>query len=79
METINVRDIHKNLFCRSLYFSKKSRLANLSKEGKIETKIEQQDEMLYEYAKRKIIEYPDLDFTISISDTLPLAPVTNLA
>lgn len=57
--------LHPDIGARmGLYFSKKSRLANLSKEGKKETKIEPQDEMLYEYAKRKIIEYPDLDYLI---------------
>ena len=45
--------LHPDIGARmGLYFSKKSRLANLSKEGKKETKIEPQDEMLYEYAKR---------------------------
>ena len=57
--------LHPDIGARmGLYFSKKSRLANLSKEGIKETKIEPQDEMLYEYAKRKIIEYPDLDYLV---------------
>lgn len=57
--------LHPDIGARmGLYFSKKSRLANLSKEGKKETKIEPQDEMLYEYAKRKIIEYPGLDYLV---------------
>jgi len=57
--------LHPDIGARmGLYFSKKSRLANLSKEGRKEIKIEQQDEMLYEYSKRKIIEYPDLDYLV---------------
>lgn len=57
--------IHPDIGARmGLYFSKKSRLANIAQEGKKESEIEQQDEMLYQYAKRKVIERPDLDYLV---------------
>jgi len=57
--------IHPDIGARmGLYFSKKSRLANIAQEGKKESEIEQQDEMLYQYAKRKVIERPELDYLV---------------
>ena len=57
--------LHPDIGARmGLYFSRKSRLANIAKEGKKESEIEQQDEMLYQYAKRKIIEDPDIDYLV---------------
>ena len=57
--------LHPDIGARmGLYFSKKSRLANLSKEGKKESKAIPDDEMLIQYARRKIKEHPELDYLI---------------
>lgn len=57
--------LHPDIGARmGLYFSKKSRLANLSKEGKLETKTGHQDEMLFQYAERKTIENPEIDYLV---------------
>ncbi len=47
-----------------LYFSRKSRYANIIREGKPENKIELEDEMLLQYAKYKIGVVPDIDYFI---------------
>ena len=57
--------LHPDIGARmGLYFSKKSRLANLSKEGKLENETNQQDEMLFQYAERKTIENPEIDYLV---------------
>ena len=57
--------LHPDIGARmGLYFSHKSRLANLSKEGKKENGTKPEDEMLYHYASRKIEEHPELDYLI---------------
>jgi UDP-2,3-diacylglucosamine hydrolase len=57
--------LHPDIGARmGLYFSKKSRLANLSKEGKLENGVVQQDEMLFQYAERKTMEHPEIDYLV---------------
>lgn len=59
------RWLHPDLGARmGLYFSKQSRLANISKEGKKETAISTENEMLFQYVKRKADELPDVDYFI---------------
>jgi len=59
------RWLHPDLGARmGLYFSRQSRLANISKEGKKETAISTESEMLFQYAKRKAEELPDVDYFI---------------
>ncbi|MFK5855876.1 MAG: UDP-2,3-diacylglucosamine diphosphatase [Bacteroidota bacterium] len=47
-----------------LYFSRKSRYANIIREGKPENRVKFEDEMLVQYAKRKIIDNPEIEFII---------------
>jgi len=47
-----------------LYFSRKSRYANIIREGKPENHVKIKDEMLVKYAMRKIESIPDIDFFI---------------
>ena len=47
-----------------LYFSKRSRYANIIREGKPENHVELEDEMLVKYAKRKVANIPDIDYFI---------------
>lgn len=47
-----------------LYFSRKSRYANIIREGKPENSVKFEDEMLVQYAKRKIIDNPDIEFIV---------------
>ena len=47
-----------------LYFSRKSRYANIIREGKPENKVEIEDEMLVQYAKRKVAINPEIDYFI---------------
>lgn len=58
------RWIHPDIGTRvALYFSRKSRYANDSKEEKFGvTPIE--EEMLYKYTQRKILQYPHIDYFI---------------
>jgi UDP-2,3-diacylglucosamine hydrolase len=57
--------LHPDIGARmGLFFSKKSRLANIAKEGKEENKINREDEMLFKYAERKVNENPDIDFLV---------------
>jgi len=59
------RWLHPDLGARmGLYFSRQSRLANISKEGKKETAVSTESEMLFQYAKRKAEELPDVDYFI---------------
>ncbi len=59
------RWLHPDIGSRmGLYFSKKSRLANIAKEGKNDFKFNISDEMLYHYAKRKSEQNPDLNYFI---------------
>ncbi len=57
--------LHPDIGARlGLYFSKKSRLANIYKEGKKEEKSKIEDEMLYKYSLRKHEQNPEIDFFI---------------
>lgn len=47
-----------------LFFSRKSRYANIIREGKPENRVKFEDEMLVQYAKRKIIDNPDIEFIV---------------
>jgi len=50
-----------------LYFSRKSRLANIAKynrEEKEDNHVDLKDEMLLHYAKRKAKEYPEIDYFV---------------
>ncbi|NQT77669.1 MAG: UDP-2,3-diacylglucosamine diphosphatase [Bacteroidetes bacterium] len=59
------RWLHPDLGARmALYFSGKSRLSNVAKEGKKETSKGIEDEMLYKYAKETLKSQPDIDYFI---------------
>lgn len=59
------RWLHPDLGARmGLYFSKKSRIANIIKEGKQENGLPLKEEMLYNYAKDMLQEYPDVNYFI---------------
>lgn len=59
------RWLHPDLGSRmGLYFSKKSRLANLAKEGKSENKSIHHEERLIHFAESEAAENPELDFFI---------------
>ena len=47
-----------------LYFSRKSRLANMAREGKSETTSPIEGEMLYDYARGILAKNPDIDYFI---------------
>jgi len=60
--------LHPNITLKmGLYFSRRSRLANIvkfNKEEKLDTHIKLKDEMLVQYAKRKIKQNPSIDYFI---------------
>jgi len=59
------RWLHPDLGARmGLYFSKKSRLANVAKEGKKDSSNNIKDEMLYKYSEEMLKQHPDLDYLI---------------
>lgn len=59
------RWLHPDIGSRlGLHFSKQSRLANISKEGKKERQDDIQDEMLFKYATAKHKQMPDIDYFI---------------
>jgi len=67
------RWLHPDLGARmGLYFSRQSRLANIAKEGKIIKLTSAEDEMLYQYAKRKAEEIPDIDYFVFGHRHVPL-------
>ncbi|OFY48663.1 MAG: hypothetical protein A2W85_05865 [Bacteroidetes bacterium GWF2_41_31] len=47
-----------------LYFSGRSRLANVAKAGKFENVPEQQKQILVQFAKDQLIDFPDVNFFI---------------
>ncbi len=55
-----------------LYFSRKSRYANIIREGKPENKIETEDEMLVQYAKRKLSINSDIEYFVFGHRHIPL-------
>ena len=59
------RWLHPDIGARmGLYFSRKSRLANISKEGKRDKSFGAEKEMLFQYAKKKSAELPEVDYFI---------------
>ncbi len=59
------RWLHPDLGSRlGLYFSQRSRLANIAKYNKKPVKIDLKDEMLYHYASRKSEQDPSIDYFI---------------
>jgi UDP-2,3-diacylglucosamine hydrolase len=57
--------LHPDLGTRlGLYFSRKSRLANLAKEGKYANMGNPEDEMLVHYAREKAQEHPEVDYFV---------------
>ena len=65
--------LHPDIGARmGLYFSQKSRLANIAKFKKKPVKIALKDEMLVQYVKRKTEQNPDIDFFIFGHRHIPL-------
>lgn len=59
------RWLHPDIGARmGLYFSHKSRLANISKEGKRDSSFGPEKEMLYQYASKMSAQLPDVDYFI---------------
>jgi len=59
------RWLHPDIGARmGLYFSGRSRLANISKEGKKDNSFGPEKEMLYQYAKQKSAQLPEVDYFI---------------
>jgi UDP-2,3-diacylglucosamine hydrolase len=59
------RWLHPDLGAKmGLYFSKRSRLANIAKEGKKDYTNNIQDEMLYKYTLEMSQKHPDIDYFI---------------
>lgn len=72
------RWLHPDIGSRmGLYFSKKSRLANIAKEGKNDFKVNIHDEMLYHYAKRKSEQNPELNYFIFGHRHIPIQTELN--
>lgn len=55
-----------------LYFSKKSRIANIAREQKSEQRIDIESEMLYKYCLRKLEQQPEIDYFVFGHRHLPL-------
>jgi len=67
------RWLHPDMGARmGLYFSKKSRLANVAKEGKKDSSNNIKDEMLYKYGEGILKQHPDLDYLIFGHRHLPV-------
>jgi UDP-2,3-diacylglucosamine hydrolase len=67
------RWLHPDIGARmGLYFSRKSRLANIAKEGKNDIKYEISDEMLFHYSKRKHEQDPEINYFIFGHRHIPL-------
>ena len=59
------RWLHPDLGARmGLYFSKKSRYANVAKEGKKDATDNIKNEMLYKYSEDVLKQHPDIDYLI---------------
>ena len=59
------RWLHPDIGARmGLFFSKKSRLANISKEGKRDSSLGFENEMLYQFAKEMSFKLPEIDYFI---------------
>lgn len=67
------RWLHPDLGARmGLYFSKKSRLAHLSEEGKSENKSIHHEERLISFATDEVKKHPDIDYLIFGHRHIPL-------
>jgi len=67
------RWLHPDIGTRlGLYFSRKSRYANIVKEGKKEKTDNVSDEMLYKYASDLVQEHPEIDYFIFGHRHLPV-------
>ena len=67
------RWLHPDMGARmGLYFSKKSRLANVAKGGKKDSSNNIKDEMLYKYGEGILKQHPDLDYLIFGHRHLPI-------
>jgi UDP-2,3-diacylglucosamine hydrolase len=59
------RWVHPDIGARvALYFSKRSRLANILKENKTENQFQLEDEMLFNYSKEVLSERNDIDYFV---------------
>ena len=57
--------LHPDIGARmGLYFSKRSRIANLIKEGKKENNIKDEDEILFIYSKKVLKDDPSIDYFV---------------
>ncbi len=72
------RWLHPDLGARmGLYFSRQSRLANVSKENKKDEPRLPENEMLFKYAQKKAEELPDIDYFIFGHRHLPMQEKLN--
>lgn len=73
------RWLHPDLGTRmALYFSRKSRLANIAREGKQESVREVSDEMLLKFAQKAAVQHPGVDYFVFGHRHLPLIhPLAN--
>lgn len=72
------RWLHPDLGARmGLYFSKRSRLANVAKEGKKDSSNNIKDEMLYQYSQDVLKTNPDIDHFIFGHRHLPTQEMLN--
>jgi len=72
------RWLHPDIGARvALYFSRKSRLANITKEEKFENRLDIQDEMLYNYSMALLKEGIDVDFFVFGHRHLPTEHLLN--
>jgi len=71
--------LHPDLGTRmGLYFSKKSRIANIARDGKPENNIPLEKEMLYIYSTDKLKEFPHINYFIFGHMHIPTQhPLTN--
>lgn len=67
------RWLHPDLGTRmALYFSRRSRLANVAREGRRETMRDVSDEMLVKFASQAALQYPEVDYFVFGHRHLPL-------
>lgn len=70
------RWLHPDVGARmGLYFSQRSRLANIAKFKRNPEKVKLEDEMLYRFANDKIKETPDIDYFIFGHRHIPLQKI----
>ena len=72
------RWLHPDLGARmALYFSRKSRLANVAKEGKKDATNNLKEEMLYKYGEGIVKSHPDIDYMVFGHRHLPTQVMLN--